>query len=49
MMNMRILSFLLVQDYINILKNDGRTWDDVMLSLSAFLKERDSVLGPGKV
>ena len=50
-MNTVVLSFLALQDYINILKSDGRTWDaavNVMLSLSAFLKEMDVVLAPGK-
>lgn len=50
-MNMRVLSFLALQDYINVLKSDGRAWDaavTAVLSLSAFLKEMDLVLALGK-
>lgn len=48
---MRVLSFLALQDCINILKSDGRTWDaavTAVLFLSAFLREMDLVLAPGK-
>lgn len=50
-MNTRGLSFLAFQDYINILKSDGRTRDVAItaaLSLSAFLKEMDLILDLGK-
>lgn len=48
---MGVLSFLALQDYINILKSDGRTWDaavTVVLFPSGFLKEMHLVLAQGK-